>query len=175
MSEKEALIKFGEYLKANPKLPLCVPLSLQFVLPDNINIPSILYQRAIKEDGLLPSDALNVLKDEKLITFTAYSLTQEEANRYFTEHIKYMVNDRSVMGIAFSQEPEVDNHHFVTVKKPLVYNNQIKVFDTTHKNPIYWTNIDRLISNSTPCSIYGRHNVWFIYSGSKCLNQTAEL
>lgn len=144
---------------------ICVPASIQFILPNFLVIPQSIYEQASRENGIYPDEFLNSLKDEQWITYQGYSIPKEEMQDYFADHIKSLISEGVVLGVGLSvivgEEP-----HFIGVKGPLLKDNKtIKAFDTTFRNPVSWRNLDILLSQAEAASHYGRTNVWCIYPG----------
>ena len=74
MSEEIAMEKYREAVDAGYGHLVCIPASIQFLLPSGLVVPPSLFEKAHQEDGLLPTDVLGELKKMGWIDYTSHSV-----------------------------------------------------------------------------------------------------
>lgn len=119
MTEIAAQTQLLQYRKEPGAHLICVPSAIQFLLPEQFNIPSEIYKSIIASDGIAPSELLRSLEACGWITFTQHSITHQEFISGAAAEMKDILDREELLGIGLSITPTSDSPHFITIKGPM--------------------------------------------------------
>lgn len=159
MIDPETLKGFGDILV------ICVPASVQFVLPRGVRVPEFLYRQAEEEGGLFPSDVLETLRSQGILDYVSISKTKKDISFQFINEIKLQFLNNALLGVGLSIKLQDNNFHFIAIKAtPLTpIADEVEVFDTTRREPCFKASIDKILLQAASAAEFGRPNIYLLY------------